>query len=110
MMNNLVVNIDYRYVLPEKVSDRTCIELMTGDFKGVIFSFNQIQMPEEKLAEETAEFVNIKFNFDVHEYKGFNLDELNENEDFHSQLGDILHNLIGEVVDRLEDEYDTRLD
>ena len=102
-MNNIVHNVDYKFVLTEGVKDRTCIEIMQGPYKGIVFSFNNIKMPELDLEEETSEEIVVQFDFDIYEYVNYKHEDLTEDVNFQQYMGTILHDLLEKAVERLMD-------
>ena len=102
MKNNLVEGIDYQFKKVENLPKNTCVELLTGKFKGVEFYYDMIKIPEE--INEEADEVTINFNYEVVEYNNWNMEDLRENPEFEIYLGGILNNLLYKAVESFKNE------
>lgn len=81
---------DYTMVEKEDM-DYYGFKLKEGDFKDVIFYYGEVKIEEDEANDQAS--LNFKFQID----KGnetYNVDELNESEEFKTLIGDILAELL----------------
>ena len=80
-------DIDFRFV-DFKDSDLTGIELLTENYKGVLYHYHKARVVEEgKLAK-------LQFGFTVVHPGEYDIDDLTKDEELHTIMGDILTELI----------------
>lgn len=95
--NNIVEGIDYKFIHVAHLPRSTCVEIMTGKFKGVQYYYDFIKIPDE--INESAEEVMINFAYEVVEYGELDSDSIRENTEFEVLLGAILNNLLYKAVE-----------
>jgi hypothetical protein len=80
-------DVDYRFVNFEG-TDVTGIELLLDNFKGVVYHYHSARVKEE------GEMARLQFGYTLIYPGTHDLDELNQNENFHVIMGDILTQLL----------------
>jgi hypothetical protein len=89
MSSQIKEGVDFNFNIPEKDgSTELSIELTSGEYSGVTFSYGKVSF-EEDVENEDASLV---FEYTVIDSNGF--DDLEENDDFKNHLGDILVSII----------------
>lgn len=78
---------DYKFVIPEEVSDNIDIELLIGEYKGVIYRYGGVKIDEDNFGGAV-----LTFNYDVIDDVG--IGTLEDNEAFKNHIGNILVSLI----------------
>lgn len=99
--NNLVEGIDYKFIHVEHLPKSTCVEVMTGKFKGIQYYYDYIKIPEN--VNEESDEVMINFAYEVVEYGDLNSDDLVENTEFERYLGTVLNNLLYKAVESFDE-------
>jgi uncharacterized protein YxeA len=77
---------DYRFV--EIGNDIIGVELLTGDFSGVIYHYGMVKF------EEQGEGAVLNFNFTIIDTAGRYLEDLNNNQELFKIMGDILTDVL----------------
>jgi hypothetical protein len=79
--------IDYRF-FDFKDSDMTGIELLTKDYKGVIYHYHKARVLEE------GEFARLQFGYTIVHPGEHDIDGLTKDENLHTIMGDILTTIL----------------
>jgi hypothetical protein len=80
-------DIDYKFV-DFKDSDLTGIELLTENYKGVLYHYHKARVVEE------GELAKLQFGFTIVHPGEYDIDDLTKDEELHTIMGDILTELI----------------
>ena len=80
-------DIDYKFV-DFKDSDLTGIELLTENYKGVLYHYHKARVVEE------GELAKLQFGFTIVHPGEYDIDDLTKDEELHIIMGDILTELI----------------
>jgi hypothetical protein len=91
-MNNMIVNIDYKF-RDELKEDTVPIELLTGPYKGVVYRYTHVSLKEK---EDDSAVMN--FDYHLHETAEHKDTDLISDHRFIAHIGLILNQLILEVV------------
>ena len=78
---------DYKFVIPEDVSDNIDIELLVGEYTGVVYRYGGV-----KIDEDNSGGAVLTFNYDVIDDVG--IGTLEDDEAFKNHIGNILVSLI----------------
>lgn len=90
MKDHLIENEDFRYI-DFKDSQITGIELITPrNFNGVIYHYGKVKVVEDENESEA----NIQFSYTIVHPGEHDIDELNENTEFHDIMGRILNSIL----------------
>jgi hypothetical protein len=84
--------IDYRF-FDFKDSDMTGIELLTKDYKGVIYHYQKARVLEE------GEFARLQFGYTIVHPGEHDIDDLTKDENLHTIMGDILTIILANQAD-----------
>ena len=79
-------DIDYKFV-DFKDSDLTGIELLTENYKGVLYHYHKARVVEE------GELAKLQFGFTIVHPGEYDIDDLTKDEELHTIMGDILTEL-----------------
>lgn len=82
-------NTDFRFV-DFAGSELTGVQILDGDFKGVVYHYHKAKIVEE------GELAVLKFGFTIVSPANYDIDELKENAEFQTLMGDILNVIITE--------------
>lgn len=82
------IDVDYRILIPEDTSAPVSVELLSGDYKGIIYNYGKVSA-EEKEEEEQA---SISFEYELVDSKGF--ENLEEDINFKNHIGNILVSIV----------------
>ena len=85
--NQYTEGTDYKFIIPEEVSDNIDIELLIGEYKGVVYRYGGV-----KIDEDGSGGAVLSFNYDVIE--DADIGTLEEDEQFKNHIGNILVSLI----------------
>jgi len=80
-------DIDFKFV-DFKDSDLTGIELLTENYKGVLYHYHKARVVEE------GELAKLQFGFTIVHPGEYDIDDLTKDEELHTIMGDILTELI----------------
>ena len=80
-------DIDYKFV-DFKDSDLTGIELLTENYKGVLYHYHKARVVQE------GELAKLQFGFTIVHPGEYDIDDLTKDEELHTIMGDILTELI----------------
>jgi hypothetical protein len=80
-------NTDYRFIDFDD-SDITGIEIIKGDFAGVVYHYGKARVVEE------GEFARLQFGYTLVNPGNHDMDVLQNNEDFVNIMGDILTQIL----------------
>jgi len=87
-MIDLTQDVDFKFVDPTEESTIVNVELLTGEFEGVVYRYGRVNVNED---EESGEAM-LSYEFDLVDSNG--LDSLLENEDFKNHIGHVLSNIM----------------
>lgn len=79
---------DYKLILPEDEPNSVHVELMSGEYSGVVYTYGKVSVNEDVDRGEAI----IGFEYEIVESNGH--DDLSENVDFKNRIGDVLTTLI----------------
>lgn len=85
-------NVDFRFINFND-SDLTGIELLMPEYSGVLYHYGKTKIVEEGMGAV------LKFAYTIVHSGKHNIDELNEDENFHIIMGDILSYILCELSD-----------
>lgn len=97
-MYNLKRDVDYKLVVPQDNTTQVYIELISGTFAGVIYSYGKVAVNED-VENDTA---SISFDYDVKESVG--IEGLEENEDFKNHIGNVLVSMVMNQIEETPKE------
>lgn len=86
--NKFKENVDYAFLEAEHQPGKIFIQLLTGEFRSVIYSYERVRITEDPITG-TAK---LAFHYNIEKYPSrfFDDDDLNGNHVFVTTLGDIL--------------------
>lgn len=92
-MNDIQEDIDYKFLFSEEedFSEFAKIQLLTGEFSGVVYHYGKVSVQEDK--ENDQAFLN--FEYDVVSDNGLSL---SESHDFKEHIGNILVGIISKQM------------
>jgi hypothetical protein len=79
-------------IIDSDKTDTLGLRISAGEFEGTVFRFLNIAASEDAEEDEGL----ISYSFEILEGE----QGLRENEDFHTRMGEILHELIMEAIDK----------
>jgi len=83
--DNMIEDIDYKYLFPENDPHAIHIELLTGPYVGVVFRYDKVEIDAEN--EELDGEIYLQFSYDVVEYTDSNfINDIN----FKNYIGNLL--------------------
>lgn len=85
--NQYTEGTDYKFIIPKDVSDNIDIELLIGEYKGIVYRYGGV-----KIDEDDTNGAVLSFNYDVIDDAG--IGTLEEDERFKNHIGNILVSLI----------------
>lgn len=92
---NKIRDVDYRVVsVGDAIEDASFlaeIELLTGEFKGVRYTYGNVSKIEEN---ENDEFASLSFEFNIMEDNGLGSSTLEQSDNFKNEIGEILVSII----------------
>jgi hypothetical protein len=86
---NMKEGKDFKFVEKE-TSDFYSIEILTGKWKNVIFTYGRVSVVEDAAQQNAV----LKFDYKIEELGKFKEDELNTSTKFRNHIGDILVNIL----------------
>jgi hypothetical protein len=78
--------VDFKFVIPEEVSDNIDIKLLAGEYAGVVYRYGGVSIDEDPNNPV------LSFNYDIIDNNGN--DDLESEDDFKNHIGNILVSLI----------------
>lgn len=101
----LTENKDYRFV-DFKDSDITGVEIMSGEYAGVVYHYHKV-----RIAEDEGPVPRLQFGYTIVYPGEHDIDDLNSDEGFHIIMGDILTNvLLAKIEDEARNNNPQKLD
>lgn len=97
-MNEDYVILDQNQTYKEK-DDIATLEITTGEFKGIQFTFGTVKVNED----EESGTCTLSFDYRVH-----NNEQLEKNPEFELVLEKIMNNILVESLEEAEREYERR--
>ena len=94
-MNEFDENVDYKFIIPEDDSQRVDIQILTGEYAGVVYNYGKVSFDED--VENDQAFLN--FEFDVVDDLGMSLDT----HEFKTFIGDILTGILMKQMSLMQD-------
>lgn len=87
MSKEYIEGTDYKFIVPEDYSENIDIQLLIGNYSGVVFRYGGV-----KIDEDDSGGACLSFNYDIVDDSG--IGTLEEDEDFKNHIGNILVSLI----------------
>lgn len=87
-MNSIREGRDYKFVIPEDDGISVNVELLSGEYSGVVYNYGKVSFEED---DETQQGYLV-FEYDVIESNNF--ESLKEDDNFKNRIGDILTTII----------------
>ena len=96
-MYDKIIDVDYKVIsVPESVKDISTlaeVQILKGKYEGVTYTYGTIS----SVQQNDDETVNLSFEFDITESKDFEPDVLEKDEDFTTEIGEILVSIISQA-------------
>lgn len=86
--------VDFRLLIPEEDNDSINIQLLTGEYSGVVYSYGKVSVKEI----EEDEHAELAFEYDLIDSN--NIENLEDNPAFKDHIGNILVSIIMENIEK----------
>lgn len=97
MMTDLVEGYDYKFVIPEDDGIAVNVELLTGEYSGIVYRYGKVSFEEN---EESGEGYLV-FEYDVIDSE---IPSLESNVNFKNYIGDVLASIITKNIEKSPSE------
>ncbi len=87
-------NLDFKYILPENEPGVVQIQILNGEYEGVVYKYGKIKVEEK---DDNAYLV---FNYDIIDSPKIKAKKLEKDESFKNYIGDFLVEIISANIDQ----------
>ncbi len=96
-MNNIVEGYDYKFVIPEDDGISVNVELLSGEYTGVVYNYGKVSFEEDEEGQQ---------GYLVFEYEiiGSENESLKEDDNFKNHIGNILSTIITKNLENMPSE------